>query len=112
MSIKQNELIYNKFGSLGGLLKVMPEIGSFSDSQLIQAEERIEQSRVIITSMTLEERANPDLLVSDPIRQQRLTNECNYSESDISKFIDDFMTMRAMRQQMGWQWATAIYLRG
>ena len=98
--IKQSELINGKFGSLGGVLKLIPGIGSLSDSQMIQAEERIEQSRVIITSMTLEERANPDLLISDPIRQRSLASECNYSESDISEFIDNFMRMRAMMQQM------------
>lgn len=54
--------------------------------------------KIIISSMTLEERANPDLLISIPVRQRRLANKCGFSYVDINQFVTGFIEMRTMMQ--------------
>jgi signal recognition particle subunit SRP54 len=97
--LKQMQMLKN-MGSLGGLLNAIPGIGELSNAELRLGEEVLEKTEIMIASMMEDERADPDLLAGSVSRQQRLSEDSGYSESDISKFIAEFMRMRRMMQQM------------
>ena len=87
-------------GSLGGLLKMIPGMGKLSGEQLSKGEEQLKKTEAMISSMTKEERGNPDLLAKVPSRRRRIAKGSGHQESDVSKLITEFTRMRGMMQQM------------
>jgi signal recognition particle subunit SRP54 len=98
--LKQMRLMKN-MGSLGGLLKLIPGMGKLSSADIEKGEGELKRTEAMISSMTLEERANPDLLSQSPSRRRRVAKGSGHSESDISKLVKNFTRMRSMMQQMG-----------
>ncbi|WP_239651914.1 signal recognition particle protein [Neosynechococcus sphagnicola] len=98
--LKQMRLLKN-MGSLGGLLKMIPGMGKLSDEQLSQGETQLKRAEAMISSMTQEERRNPDLLSASPSRRRRIARGSGYRDADVGKLVSDFQKMRSLMQQMG-----------
>ncbi|MBD2499957.1 signal recognition particle protein [Anabaena azotica] len=98
--VKQLRLLKN-MGSLGGILKMIPGMGKLSDDQLKQGETQLKRCEAMISSMTMQERRDPDLLASSPSRRRRIASGSGYKESDVNKLVADFQKMRSLMQQMG-----------
>ncbi|NES19087.1 MAG: signal recognition particle protein, partial [Symploca sp. SIO3E6] len=98
--MKQMRLL-KSMGSLGGLMKMIPGMGKLSGDQLQQGETKLKQSEAMISSMTQEERRNPDLLASSPSRRRRIANGSGYTERDVGNLVSEFTKMRSLMQQMG-----------
>jgi signal recognition particle subunit SRP54 len=98
--LKQMKLMKN-MGSLGGLLKMIPGMGKLSNTDIEKGEKELKRTEAMISSMTVEERKNPDLLAKMPTRRRRIAKGSGHTESDVSKLVTNFTRMRAMMQQMG-----------
>jgi len=98
--LKQMRLMKN-LGSMGNLLKMIPGMGKLSSSDIEKGEKELKRTEAMISSMTQEERRNPDLLAKTPSRRRRIAKGSGHSESDVSKLISNFTKMRVMMQQMG-----------
>ncbi|QNP29687.1 signal recognition particle protein [Cylindrospermopsis curvispora] len=98
--LKQLRLMKN-MGSLGGIMKLIPGMNKISDEQLKQGETQLKRCESMISSMTKQERKDPDLLASSPSRRRRIASGSGYKESDVSKLVSDFQKMRSLMQQMG-----------
>ena len=98
--LKQMRLLKN-MGSLGGLLKMIPGMGKISGEQLQEGETRLKKTEIMINSMTVEERQNPDLLSSSPSRRRRIAKGASVAEREVSDLVSQFTKMRTMMQQMG-----------
>jgi signal recognition particle subunit SRP54 len=99
--LKQTRLMKN-MGSLAGIMKLIPGMGGkLSDEQLQQGEAQLKRAEAMISSMTLEERRDPDLLAGSPSRRRRIAKGAGYGLEDVSKLVADFQKMRTLMQQMG-----------
>ncbi|MEL7070084.1 MAG: signal recognition particle protein [Cyanobacteria bacterium J06581_3] len=99
--LKQTRLMKN-MGSLAGIMKMIPGMGNkLSSDQLQQGEQQLKRCEAMISSMTMEERKNPDVLAGSPSRRRRVARGAGYNEKDISKLVTDFQRMRGLMQQMG-----------
>jgi len=87
-----------KMGPIGNLLGMMPGIPKevrdveIEDSQIARLE-------AIIRSMTLEERAKPDLI--DASRRARIANGSGTQAQDVSGLVKQFNEMQKMMKQFG-----------
>lgn len=81
-----------KMGSLGGLLKFIPGMPKISKEQLAAGEKEMKNFEVIINSMTLEERNNPEILKYS--RKIRIANGCGKAVSDVNRVIKKYDMMK------------------
>ncbi|NJM98764.1 MAG: signal recognition particle protein [Phormidesmis sp. RL_2_1] len=99
--LKQTRLM-KKMGSLAGIMKLIPGMGNkLSSDQLQQGEQQLKRCEAMISSMTVQERENPELLSGSPSRRRRIAQGAGYLEKDVSKLVTDFQRMRGLMQQMG-----------
>ncbi len=99
--LKQTRMMKN-MGSLAGIMKLIPGMGGkISDEQLQQGEVQLKRAEAMISSMTLEERRDPDLLAGSPSRRRRIAKGAGFGLDAVSKLVSDFQKMRLMMQQMG-----------
>ena len=98
--LKQTRLMKN-MGSLAGMVKMIPGMNKIGSDQLSQAESKLKQAESAISSMTMEERKDPDLLATVPGRRRRIARGAGLEEKDVSQLISDFQRMRNLMQQMG-----------
>jgi signal recognition particle subunit SRP54 len=97
--LKQTRMMKN-MGSFGGLMKLIPGM-KINDAQLREAETQLKRVESMITSMTKQERQDPDLLAKSPSRKQRIAKGSGYKNQDVTKLVSDFQRMRTLMQQMG-----------
>ena len=81
--LKQNKMI-NRMGRLSGLLKLIPGMGQLSQLQNID-DDSLDFVKVIINSMTKEERRNPELIEYSSSRKRRIAQGSGRSVSDVNK---------------------------
>ena len=81
--LKQIKMI-NRMGRLSGLLKLIPGMGQLSQLQNID-DDSLEFVKVIINSMTKEERRNPELIEYSSSRKRRIAQGSGRSVSDVNK---------------------------
>lgn len=89
------------FGSIDQILGMLPIPGlKKEDKDMIshQGEKQFKKIEVFISSMTPEERANPELLNSS--RKKRISTGCGISLHDINIYIKQFEQMRTMMKGM------------
>ncbi len=98
--LKQTRML-KTMGSLGGIAKMIPGMNKISGDQLEQGEAQLKRAEAMISSMTVEERRNPDLLAGSPSRRRRIATGSGRSLNDVSKLVSDFQKMRSLMQQMG-----------
>ena len=84
-------------GPMEDLLKMIPGMANNPALKNIKVDERdIARKRAIVSSMTPEERENPDLL--NPSRRRRIAAGSGNSFVDVNKFIKDFNQAKQMMQ--------------
>lgn len=98
--LKQTRLL-KKMGSLGGIMKLIPGMNKLSSDQLQKGEVQLKRAESMISSMTVDERRNPELLSSSPSRRRRIAKGAGYPLEEVSKLVSDFQKMRSLMQQMG-----------
>ena len=81
--LKQIKMI-NRMGRLSGLLKLIPGMGQISQLQNID-DDSLDFVKVIINSMTKEERRNPELIEYSSSRKRRIAQGSGRSVSDVNK---------------------------
>ena len=89
-------------GSLEGILGMLPIKGlNKDDRQKIshEGEKQLKKIEVMISSMTKEERRNPDILNSS--RKKRIAKGAGVSLDEFNKFIQQFDLMRKMMKGFG-----------
>jgi signal recognition particle subunit SRP54 len=96
----KNTRMMKSMGSFGGMLKLIPGM-KINDAQLREAETQLKRCEAMITSMTKQERQDPDLLAKSPSRKQRIAKGSGYKNQDVTKLVSDFQRMRTLMQQMG-----------
>lgn len=100
--LKQSKMI-NTMGSFGGLMKMLPGVGSISGQQMAQAEQKLKLATCLINSMTVAERRQPDLLASGGAaasRLGRIARGSGRSVADAKTLVSDFQRMRTMMAKM------------
>lgn len=87
-----------KMGSLSGLLKFIPGMPKISKEQLAQGEKEMKNFEVIINSMTLEERNNPEILKYS--RKIRIANGSGKAVSDVNRVLKKYDMMKEQFKQL------------
>ncbi|MEM1507878.1 MAG: signal recognition particle protein Srp54 [Candidatus Bathyarchaeia archaeon] len=86
-------------GPFSRVLKMIPGLGYEVPDDLISvAEDRLEKWRVIIQSMTPEERENPQIINASRIR--RIARGSGTSEKDVKDLLKQYMLMRKMMKTL------------
>ncbi len=94
--IEQLDQVQN-MGPMEDILKMIPGMaGNPALSNIKVDEKAIARKRAIVSSMTPEERENPDLL--NPSRRRRIASGSGNSFVDVNKFIKDFNRAKGMMQ--------------
>jgi signal recognition particle subunit SRP54 len=88
----------SKMGSMNELLEMMPFASSLPAGVSIDDEE-LGRIRAIIQSMTIKERAFPDLLTRQPNRVRRIAKGSGTPQPKVEQVIQQFNMMRGMMQQ-------------
>jgi signal recognition particle subunit SRP54 len=93
--VKQMETI-NRLGSFGSILKMIPGMGGAlrQMGDLSPAENEMKKMRVIINSMTNQEREDVDLI--NPSRKKRIASGAGRPVQEVEQFIERFGQMRQM----------------
>lgn len=93
--VKQMETI-NRLGSFGSILKMIPGMGGAlrQMGDLSPAENEMKKMRVLINSMTKQERENVDLI--DSSRRRRIAAGAGRTVQEVNQFIERFGQMRQM----------------
>lgn len=87
-----------KMGSLGGLLAMIPGMPRLTDAQKQAAEKEMQNFEVIMDSMTLEERAHPEILKHS--RKQRIAAGSGKTPADINRMLNKYEQAKQMMKQM------------
>lgn len=95
--LEQMEQI-GKMGPLKGILKLIPGMPKISDEDQARADAQLKNTRVIIQSMTLEERRNPEILRAS--RKIRIAKGCGKTPADVNKVINQYEKMKEMAKQL------------
>lgn len=86
-----------KMGSLGGLLSMIPGMPRLTDQQKAMAEAEMKNFEIIMDSMTLEERAHPEILKNS--RKIRIAKGCGKTSADINRMLNKYeQAKQAMKQ--------------
>ncbi|AUC24958.1 signal recognition particle protein [Streptococcus uberis] len=94
--IEQLDQVQN-MGPMEDLLKMIPGMaGNPALANIKVDEKQIARKRAIVSSMTKEERENPELL--NPSRRRRIAAGSGNSFVEVNKFIKDFNQAKAMMQ--------------
>jgi signal recognition particle subunit SRP54 len=75
-------------------------MNKIDDGMLRQGEQQLKRIEAMIGSMTVSERAQPELLASQPARRRRIAAGSGHSPTDVDKMLADFQKMRGFMQQM------------
>jgi signal recognition particle subunit SRP54 len=75
-------------------------MNKIDDGMLRQGEQQLKRIEAMIGSMTVAERAKPELLASQPSRRRRIAAGSGHTSADVDKMLADFQKMRGFMQQM------------
>lgn len=89
---------FQKLGSLGGVMKMLPGMPKVTDDQLAKAEKEMKDFEVIINSMTKEERMHPEILKNS--RKIRIAKGCGKTNADVNKVLKRYDSMQEMMKKM------------
>jgi signal recognition particle subunit SRP54 len=84
-------------GPLSGLLKMIPGVGSQLGNVKVDDRE-LDRLQAIITSMTPEERANPQVLNGS--RRRRIARGSGTSVQAVNQLVKQFAQMKKMMRQL------------
>ena len=89
------------FGAMGNLLGMIPGLNIGKDDRdkiSHEGDKQFKKMEVFISSMTPEERANPDLLNTS--RKKRIAKGCGMDYAEVNAFVKQFESMRVMMKGM------------
>jgi signal recognition particle subunit SRP54 len=88
-----------KMGPIQKIISMIPGLGyQLPESELENAEERLDRWKVIIQSMTVEEKEDPHIINASRIR--RIARGSGTKESEIRELIKQYDAMRKMLKQL------------
>jgi signal recognition particle subunit SRP54 len=94
--------MYEQFEAMGPfkrLLSMLPGVSyNLPEDMVDMAQDRLEKWRVIIQSMTLQERENPKILSSSRIR--RVARGSGTSEKEVKELLNQYKNMRRLMKQL------------
>ena len=99
-----------KMGSLGGLLAMIPGMPRLTDAQKEAAEKEMINFEVIMDSMTLEERAHPEILKNS--RKVRIAKGSGKTAADINRMLNKYEQAKQMMKQMRSGGGLPPFMRG
>lgn len=88
----------NKMGPLGSLMKLLPGMPKISAEEQRQAEMKMRLSRIIISSMTLEERRHPEIMRSS--RKERVAKGSGTTLTDVNNLLKNYDRMKEQMRLM------------
>ncbi|MEG0283949.1 MAG: signal recognition particle protein [Erysipelotrichales bacterium] len=88
----------NKLGSLGGIAKMIPGMGKISEEDEQKATTKLKRTRVVIQSMTPEERRKPKIIKAK--RKERIAKGCGLNTTEVNKVLREHDNMKKMMKQM------------
>ncbi|EME27807.1 signal recognition particle subunit SRP54 [Galdieria sulphuraria] len=95
----------SSMGSLGNMLKMVPGVGNRIKSEDIsKMENKLKVAKIIIQSMTKEEKKNPELFyddVSSKKRMERIRKGCGRSQEEIDDFFKTFKSAQIAMKKLG-----------
>lgn len=86
-----------RMGSLGGILKLIPGMPTITDEQKEAGEKEMKVMEAIISSMTPEERRNPEILKNS--RKVRIAKGCGKTNADINRLLKKYEQMQEMMKR-------------
>lgn len=89
----------NKMGPLGSLMKMLPGMPKISAEEQRQAEMKMRLSRIIISSMTTEERRHPEIMRSS--RKERVAKGSGTTLTDVNNLLKNYERMKEQMRLMG-----------
>lgn len=89
---------FNKLGSMGGLLKLIPGMPKITDEQQEQAQKELKKTKAIIYSMTPRERKDPSIIKNS--RKIRIAQGCGMTSYDVNRVLNKFEQMKEMMKRM------------
>lgn len=87
-----------KLGPLENLLKLLPQARKMGLNNISINPKDMAHIEAIITSMTKEERKNPDIIKAS--RKQRIAKGCGRSVEDINRLLNQFEEMKKMMKMV------------
>ncbi|KAK4527878.1 hypothetical protein GAYE_SCF46G5811 [Galdieria yellowstonensis] len=95
----------SSMGSVGNMLKMIPGVGNKINSEEIsKMEKKLKVAKVIIQSMTKEEKKNPDVFYKDATsktRIERIRKGSGRSQEEIDDFFKTFKAAQAAMKKLG-----------
>ncbi|GJP49599.1 hypothetical protein CLOM_g8786 [Closterium sp. NIES-68] len=91
--LKQTRMMA-RMGSMGGMLKLIPGMNKLTPQQVREAEKSLKVMESMISSMTVQERADPELLAKSPSRRRRIARGSGRSQEQVSALISQLFQMR------------------
>lgn len=89
---------FNKLGSMGGLLKLIPGMPKISEEDSEKAEKQMDKTKAIIYSMTPEERAHPEIIKNS--RKVRIAKGCGMNNYEVNRVLDQYEKMKKAMKEM------------
>ena len=87
-----------RMGPLGAIAKLIPGMPKISEADTVKAEERLKKTRVVIQSMTIKERRNPDLLKAS--RKIRIANGCGLDVAAVNNVLKQYEQTKLQMKQI------------
>lgn len=95
--LKQMEQV-NKLGSIRKISRFIPGMPKISEEEEQKANEQMKKTKAIISSMTLEERRNPEILKAS--RKIRVAKGSGTNPSEVNKVLKQYDQTKEMMKQM------------
>ncbi len=86
-----------KMGSMKDLLSMLPGVGS-KIKDIDVDDKQLDKIQAIISSMTLKERSNPDII--NPSRKRRIAAGCGMQVEDVNRLLAQYRNMQKMMKQL------------
>lgn len=104
--LKQMEQL-TKMGSFGSLMNMLPNSSGLSskmsDEKIYEIENKINIWRVLLSSMTLKERRNPQLLKKNPNRRTRIIKGSGRKPDELNKMLSEWEKGKTRMEELGKQ---------
>ena len=93
-----------KLGSIGGILKFLPNISDkINDNQIENIEEKIKKWSVLLSSMTRKERRYPNIIKKQIERKKRITDGSGCKIDELNKLLAQWEKAKTKMEEIGKQ---------
>lgn len=90
-----------KMGSMGSIMKMLPNTPKINEDQIFQAEKKMKTWKILMTSMTLKERRNPQLFKKQATRRLRVTQGAGRKPDDLNKMLAEWEKAKKKMDEIG-----------